>query len=146
MGWAKVQKLGGRQTSQGLIGVSAKDKKAVLVEVNCETDFVARNNQFKSLVENVVKSCFKYPVEKSGSYGKRFINSDELSKLKSPNGQLLENEVALLVGNIGENIILKRATLYEVFDKNFNVAVDAHPPSNSANDILLGKIKIFYFF
>lgn len=65
MGWDKAQKLQGRSTSQGLIGITLQNKKAVLVEVNCETDFVARNSQFKSLVENVVRCCLHYPVPKN---------------------------------------------------------------------------------
>jgi elongation factor Ts len=60
LGWAKATKLEGRQTSQGLIGVAVNDKNAALVEVNCETDFVARNKEFQKIVEEATRSCLNY--------------------------------------------------------------------------------------
>ena len=56
-GWAKAQKLQGRNTSQGLLGVLVRADTAAMVEVNCETDFVARNQQFVSLLQQVAASC-----------------------------------------------------------------------------------------
>ncbi len=53
LGWEKANKLVGRNTAQGLIGVLVKGNCASMVELNCETDFVARNAQFHQLLEDV---------------------------------------------------------------------------------------------
>lgn len=58
MGWEKAQKLADRNALQGLIAVASDDKSAAMVEVNCETDFVAKNALFQNLVMNVAKACF----------------------------------------------------------------------------------------
>jgi elongation factor Ts len=62
LGWSKVSKLKGRATLQGLVGISAKGDCGVMLEVNCETDFVARNNKFKSFVDLATQACFKHGV------------------------------------------------------------------------------------
>ncbi|VDM65282.1 unnamed protein product [Strongylus vulgaris] len=49
-GWAKAAKLSSRATTQGLIAVKSAGSVAVIVEMSCETDFVARGDNFKSLV------------------------------------------------------------------------------------------------
>merc|ERR1719180_645333 len=56
-GWAKAQKLQGRNTSQGLPGVLVRDQTAAMVQLNCETDFVAKNQQFVSLLRSVAEGC-----------------------------------------------------------------------------------------
>jgi elongation factor Ts len=56
-GWTKATKLESRVATQGLVGIVARRKVAAMVEVNCETDFVARNEVFQSLVRDVAKSC-----------------------------------------------------------------------------------------
>lgn len=60
LGWSKATKLEGRQTTQGLIGVSVNNDDGVLVEVNCETDFVARNKEFQKMVEETARTCLDY--------------------------------------------------------------------------------------
>nr|KAF6375666.1 Ts translation elongation factor, mitochondrial [Pipistrellus kuhlii] len=52
-GWSKAAKLHGRKTKEGLIGLLQEGNSTVLVEVNCETDFVARNLKFQQLVQQV---------------------------------------------------------------------------------------------
>ncbi|XP_005397475.1 PREDICTED: elongation factor Ts, mitochondrial isoform X2 [Chinchilla lanigera] len=52
-GWSRTAKLQGRKTKEGLIGLLREGSTAVLVEVNCETDFVSRNLKFQQLVEQV---------------------------------------------------------------------------------------------
>ncbi len=60
MGWSKATKLEGRATKQGLIGVLINKNIGAMVEVNCETDFVSRNENFKEFVEKASKACSKY--------------------------------------------------------------------------------------
>lgn len=60
LGWAKVNKLEGRATAQGLVGVLVEKNIGALVEVNCETDFVARNSEFQTFLERASRSCVNY--------------------------------------------------------------------------------------
>lgn len=74
MGWSKATKLEGRQTRQGLIGVAVKDQNGVLIEINCETDFVARNQEFQNIVEEVANVCLDFTKNHQKS-------SDEVTKV-----------------------------------------------------------------
>lgn len=65
MGWAKAFKLSDRSALQGLIAVTGDKKSASMVEVNCETDFVARNAIFQMLAANVANACFSLAKEQT---------------------------------------------------------------------------------
>lgn len=65
MGWTKATKLQGRQTTQGLIGVLSKNNIAAMVELNCETDFVARNEHFQNMVDTVANACLQKASEQN---------------------------------------------------------------------------------
>ncbi|RYG93639.1 MAG: translation elongation factor Ts, partial [Alphaproteobacteria bacterium] len=54
-GLAKAAKKAGRVAAEGLVGVSIEGTRGAIVEVNSETDFVARNEQFQSIVGNIAK-------------------------------------------------------------------------------------------
>lgn len=56
LGWSKAGKLSGRSLTQGLVGVMETGDRVVMVEVNCETDFVARNEQFQNLVATTAEA------------------------------------------------------------------------------------------
>lgn len=60
MGWSKATKLADRVTTQGLVGVLVNDNRAAMVELNCETDFVARNETFKRFVDHVSRIVLHY--------------------------------------------------------------------------------------
>lgn len=70
LGWSKATKLEGRRTTQGLIGVAVRDNDGVLVEVNCETDFVARNAEFQKIVEETTRTCLNYAKSQQKSQNK----------------------------------------------------------------------------
>ncbi|KAH9596180.1 hypothetical protein MS3_00001953 [Schistosoma haematobium] len=55
-GWEKAGKLAGRAMNEGLLGVLGSRSHAIIVEVNCETDFVARNHSFQSLVATAAET------------------------------------------------------------------------------------------
>lgn len=77
LGWSKATKLEGRTTTQGLVGLAVRNNAGVIVEVNCETDFVARNNTFKSLVEMATALCLKRvttPKASSSIYQVNLLN------------------------------------------------------------------------
>ncbi|KAG8007878.1 Elongation factor Ts, partial [Nibea albiflora] len=66
-GWSKANKLEGRKAKEGLIGLFIRDKAAVMVEVNCETDFVARNEKFQQLVKDVAFATLAHHQNKNQS-------------------------------------------------------------------------------
>lgn len=60
MGWAKATKLAGRTALQGLVAVKFDKEHGALVELNCETDFVAKNEKFLKMIEDATLACFKF--------------------------------------------------------------------------------------
>ncbi|MHA7872580.1 MAG: translation elongation factor Ts [Hyphococcus sp.] len=102
-GLAKAAKKAGRTASEGLIAVAleedAKGATGVLVEVNSETDFVARNEIFQSMVGDIAQTAI-------GVKG----DLEKLRKETFPGaGKSVEEHVAEMVGQIGENMSLRRA-------------------------------------
>ena len=89
----KAAKKAGRVAADGIIGTKIEGKRGVLVEVNCETDFAARDENFLAFVQQVTDAVFE-----SGS------NQVE---------GLLEAEREALVQKIGENISIRRAEVYD---------------------------------
>lgn len=66
-GWEKATKLQGRATAQGLVSILSSQHNAVMMEVNCETDFVARNKKFQSLVQKLTNSCYTFSKGQTGA-------------------------------------------------------------------------------
>lgn len=60
MGWSKATKLSDRVTTQGLVGILVSGNRGSMVELNCETDFVARNDTFKRFVDHVSRIVLHY--------------------------------------------------------------------------------------
>ncbi|XP_013916481.1 PREDICTED: elongation factor Ts, mitochondrial-like isoform X4 [Thamnophis sirtalis] len=145
-GWSKALKLQGRKTKEGLIGLLQEGSSAVMVEVNCETDFVAQNVKFQQLVQQVAIGTMihhKEIIDQSNTYAKRFLNSDELSQLRTgPEGSLLTDQLALAIGKLGENMVVKRAACISV-PENFFIGSYVHgSPSESSSwlsNMLFGK-------
>jgi len=96
-GLASAAKKAGRATSEGLIGneVSPDHSTGVLVEVNCESDFVARTDDFQQLIRNIIAE-----IEKAGD------GANE-AWLKDPNGPV-QPLVAAAIGKLGENMAVPR--------------------------------------
>src|ERR1700682_916721 len=101
-GLSKAAKKAGRVAAEGLIGAQTTGIKGVVVEVNSETDFVARNEQFQGLVKMIAQVAL--------------IVSADLEKIKAANvGQVtVETAIADAIATIGENMTLRRAASLEV--------------------------------
>jgi elongation factor Ts len=97
-GLAKAAKKAGRTAADGLIGIASEAKKAAVVEVNSETDFVARNDQFQSMVREVSAIALKV----GGDFGK--LQAAKLGK------STVEEHLKDMVATIGENMSLRRST------------------------------------
>jgi len=100
-GLASAAKKAGRATSEGLIGnkVSGDHTSGVLVEVNCETDFVARTDDFQQLIADVLAA-----IEKAGE-------SANEAWLLDPNGPV-QLRVKAAIGKLGENMAVPRFVRY----------------------------------
>lgn len=68
-GWSKANKFANRVTAQGVISmaIDSKNEIATIVEVNCETDFVARNKCFQSVVDVITSSCLDFAKTQKAS-------------------------------------------------------------------------------
>jgi len=103
-GLAAAAKKAGRVAAEGLIGVAAAGSRGALVEVNSETDFVARNDKFQDFVGQVAR----LGLESGG----------DLESLKSTSypgtGRTVEEELTQLIAVIGENLSLRRASVLSV--------------------------------
>jgi elongation factor Ts len=104
-GLSKAAKKAGRVAAEGLIGVALGDKAGAVVELNSETDFVARNDKFQEMVAEVAKLALKA----KGDF-------DKLSKAKMKSGKPVTEHVTEMVGTIGENMSLRRAAYLSVSD------------------------------
>ena len=103
-GLAAAAKKAGRVAAEGLVAVVPADKKAVLVEVNSETDFVARNDKFQDFVSTAAKLA---------------LNAGDLEALKNaktPEGPTVAEKLTQLVATIGENMNLRRMAALSVKD------------------------------
>ncbi|KAJ7317756.1 hypothetical protein JRQ81_003918 [Phrynocephalus forsythii] len=138
-GWAKASELQGRKAKEGLIGLLKNENSAVMVEVNCETDFVARNVQFQRLVQQVATGTmlhYQGTRDQLSTYAKCFLNSNELSQLRTgPEGSLLSDQLAIAIGKMGENMTMKRAAWVSV-PEDFFIGSYVHGSLPQGNPLL----------
>ncbi|MGI9434472.1 MAG: translation elongation factor Ts [Geminicoccaceae bacterium] len=103
-GLAAAQKKAGRLASEGLIGVQVDGPRGAMVEINSETDFVARNDDFQKLVRSVTALA----PEANG-------NADRLQSMEVPGaGRSVADEITQAIATIGENINFRRTAVVEV--------------------------------
>jgi elongation factor Ts len=102
-GLAKADKKAGRVAAEGRIVTAQKDGKAVLVEVNCETDFVTKNPDFVKFSDAVAEVALK-----SGA-----ADVDALKAAAYPTGGSIEEAAKALVATIGEKIDVRRLARIE---------------------------------
>ena len=105
-GLAKAAKKAGRVAAEGLVGIASAGNRAAIVEVNSETDFVARNDQFQNIVGNVAKLA----LDSDGDVAR-------LGEMPYPgSGRSVLGELTDAIAKIGENMNLRRAAVVEVSD------------------------------
>lgn len=138
-GWAKANKLQGRNTSQGLLGVKVRGNTAASVELKCETDFVARNDKFMSVLDSIADTCLANPapsiLQQVGCYK---LSSAEVGKLSNPkdSGSCIADLLALNIGQLGENMEVGHATVVHS-SPDVKLAVQSHPHVNCASSRLM---------
>ncbi|XP_071772600.1 elongation factor Ts, mitochondrial [Centroberyx gerrardi] len=147
-GWSKANKLEGRKAKDGLIGLFVGDKAAVMVEVNCETDFVARNDKFQQLVKDVAFATLAHHQNKTQGktgYVKSLLAGDELTKLSVGEGASLADQVALTIGRLGENMSVKRAVTVGV-PAEWHIGSYVHGGVAGQTDMAMGRYGALVVF
>jgi len=102
-GLAAAAKKSGRVAAEGLVAVASAPQVAAMVEVNAETDFVARNEAFQGFVESVAKVALEV--------------GEDIEAIKGatlPTGRTVADELTHLIATIGENMTLRRARVLRV--------------------------------
>ena len=103
-GLSAVAKKSNRVAAEGLIGITIKDNSGAIIEINSETDFVARNELF----QNFVKTCSELVLSSKNDI-------DALQNLPFPNANRSVNEELINnIATIGENMNIRRAEYLEV--------------------------------
>jgi elongation factor Ts len=94
-GISKASKKMSRDAKEGVVAISGDEKKTSIIEVNCETDFVAKNDDFINFVK-----------ELSDLNNLNDSNIEDLKKEKMKNGETVENNLIALIAKIGEKITI----------------------------------------
>jgi len=102
-GLSAAAKKAGRTAAEGLVGVAVEGKRGALVEVNSETDFVAKNELFQQFVANVAKLALEHGTD-----------VEALNAVAYPGGGTVAEALTENIAKIGENQSLRRAALVEV--------------------------------
>jgi elongation factor Ts len=102
-GLAKAAKKSGRVAAEGLVAVDVRDKRGVVVEVNSETDFVARNEEFQALVRTIAAVALEKSADVEALLGTHY-----------PGGGTVQDAISNAIATIGENMTLRRAAELQV--------------------------------
>jgi elongation factor Ts len=125
-GAAKADKKAGRVAAEGIIGIAEDASAVALVELNSETDFVAKGDDFQALARAAAETALKH----------RPSSIEALTGL-SHGGQTLDQIRRSLVARIGENLTLRR---FEIVKKGAAVtAIYVHPGSKIVSVVALDK-------
>ncbi len=136
-GAAKADKKAGRVAADGAIKVSVSDdgKTAVILEINSETDFVAKDENFQAFADQVLQTVAREKPE----------SVEALAALGLENGQSVEEARQALIGKVGENIQIRRFQIVEsdasissyLHGARIGVLVDSSADSDMARDIAM---------
>ena len=108
-GISKASKKMSRDAKEGVVAVSGDEKKTSIIEVNCETDFVAKNDNFIDFVKEI-----------SDLNNQNDSNIEKLKKTKMKNGDSVEDTLVALIAKIGEKITIgKTKTISNSASTNF---------------------------
>jgi len=107
-GLAKADKKASRVAAEGAIGIQASDdgKTVAMIEINSETDFVVKSEDFKGFVDSVTKALLTNDVE----------TVEQLSEVSLASGDSIEITRRALIAKVGENISLRRIEKYSNVD------------------------------
>lgn len=122
-GMGATAKKAGKVAAEGAIGVKVDGKRAVIVEINSQTDFVAQNDKFVALMNDVVNHVFDNALADAEAINASIINGEPFS-------EYLSQQVA----TIGEKLVVRRSALV---DADENTAVNGYVHSNKQNGVII---------
>src|ERR671920_1005770 len=102
-GLSAAAKKAGRTAAEGLVGAAVEGTRGALIEVNSETDFVAKNELFQDFVRNVAKLVLEHGTD-----------VEALGAAQYPGGGTVQEKLTDNIAKIGENQSLRRAAVLEV--------------------------------
>lgn len=129
-GQAMADKKSSRETNEGAINIAQKDNKAGLVKIACETDFVARNEQFQAFISGIAEQVIE-------------VGADDFMEKSSTKGALKEQFVET-ISKLGENIVFLNAEYWEAAEgsligaymhTNFKIGVMVELSSDGSADV-----------
>ena len=124
-GLGAAAKKAGKVAAEGVVSVQVSDNKAVIVEINSQTDFVAQNDKFKAVVAEITNHTFENSLANAEA-----INDSQI------NGQAFSEYLSLQIATIGENLVVRRAGMIASDDET--VAINGYVHANSRVAVLLG--------
>ncbi len=128
-GIAKATKKMSRTATEGLVLVKEKDGAVAILEINSETDFVAKNREFIEFCKSLSEI--------------NFSNKGDLEKLKNSkmkNGEVVKDSLVNLIAKIGEKITIRRANFFDSSDGNNFFYVHSAIEKNIGKIISLVKL------
>jgi len=123
-GLGAAAKKASKVAAEGVVAIEVAKDKAVIVEINSQTDFVAQNDVFKGVVAEITKHAFDNNLADADA-----INASEI------NGQAFSEYLALKIATIGENLVVRRAGMVTAADDT--VAINGYIHANSQVGVLL---------
>ena len=129
--WLKEKGLGAaakkssKVAAEGVVSIEVSDNKAVIVEINSQTDFVAQNDVFKAVVTEITHHTFEGDLADADA-----INASTI------NGQPFAEHLSLKIATIGENLVVRRSGMIASDDDT--VAINGYLHANSRVAVLLG--------
>lgn len=127
--WLRDQGLGAaakkasKVAAEGLVGMKVEGKKAVIVEVNSQTDFVAKNEKFTTFVNDTINHAFENDLSDADAINNSSINSQSF-------GEYLSMQIA----TIGENMVVRRSGML-VGDEN--TAINGYIHANGQVGVII---------
>ncbi len=122
-GMGAAAKKAGKVAAEGAIGVKVEGKKASIVEINSQTDFVAQNDKFIGLMTTVVGHAFDNAIADAEAINNSTINGEPFSEYLSQ-----------MTATIGEKLVVRRASLINADE---NTAVSGYVHSNKQNGVII---------
>ena len=103
-GLSAAAKKSGRVAAEGVVAVAVEGTKGAIIELNAETDFVARNDQFQKLAASTAELAVRHSID----------NVDALKTSKDGHGKTVEENITAAIATIGENMTLRRSAIMGV--------------------------------
>ncbi len=124
-GLGVAAKKASKVAAEGVVSVKVSDDKAIIIEINSQTDFVAQNKVFQALVEKITNHAFD-----------NNLNSAEEINASTIDGQPFSEFLALQIATIGENLVVRRAGMVTADSKKF--VINGYLHANKRVGVILG--------